>query len=149
MVHRMRPIIFSLLVLLLACQDSSNDVVFGLGASTSKDRFSLGEDIIITISNDNDGQGWIRTCCSSLVYYVDRFESGSWVLYASHEIPCLKSCPEGYMSVTKSQPYESIVGDEIKEEGTYRLKFLSSLKFLSLSDELIEKELISNSFFVQ
>lgn len=140
----MRPImIFPLFVLLLACQDSSNEVVFGLGASTSKDRFSLGDDIIIIISNDNAGPGWIRTCCSNLVYYVDRFESGSWDLYASHEIPCLRSCPEGYMSVTKSQPYESIVGDEIKEEGTYRLRFVSS------SDELGVKELISNSFVVQ
>ena len=141
----MRPIsTFLLFILLLGCQDSSNESFSGPTALTAKKQHDLGEGIAITISNESNAPLLLQTCCGSdLVYHLDRYESGRWALYTSHDVPCTKACPSGILYVSQSHPHESIIGYEINAPGTYRFRLLTG------DDSGSTKELTSNSFTVE
>lgn len=141
----MKPQFFLIIFVffIYSCSEDQNENNQELKVQTNKSSYQSNESISITINNSNSSTAHLASCCTSVAFYIDKYENENWVEHSSFGLPCLAQCPG--IDLTISYMETLTHSFSLNESGTYRIRIPYSFN----SNNIFESELISNSFTVK
>jgi len=137
-------LLFAASAALVSCQRMGNEPGETLSVFTDKAAYARGEYITITVASNADFFAHLASCCASLAYYIDKYESGIWREFSSQGLPCPPGVACRSMELVVARAEKQVGSALLSERGTFRIRVP-----YGRSNENLTEEVVSNVFVIQ